>query len=172
MSKYETFQVSRTWAFKRRLAYYRTLHEDAEAQKMKFTSMRARYSKRSHWFIDGYIINAERRMAKVARSIYYIKKILRTPEDEQQNTVDIEDIKQIPITRLVDMYNLKRQKSTQNRLYCSLRPHDKTPSCCIYTDQNSFYDFGSCQGGSVIDFYMALESVDLSTAIKDLQNYL
>ncbi len=43
------------------------------------------------------------------------------------------------------------------------------PSLVIYLDQNTFYDYSSAQGGSVIDFYQLLYGVDYIKAVKDLR---
>ena len=45
---------------------------------------------------------------------------------------------------------------------------DSTPSLKIYNDTNSYFDYGSSSGGSVIDFYMECYNVDIQTAVRDL----
>ena len=45
---------------------------------------------------------------------------------------------------------------------------EKTPSCKVYFDKNSFYDFSVMEGGDVIDLYCAVQSVDKKKAISDL----
>lgn len=45
---------------------------------------------------------------------------------------------------------------------------EKTPSLKIYPESNTFYDYSSSQGGSVIDFWMGFYNCDFKTAIDDL----
>lgn len=50
---------------------------------------------------------------------------------------------------------------------CSCPFHsEKTPSCTIFTDTQSFYCFGCGAGGDVITFIMKYENLDFSEAIK------
>lgn len=50
---------------------------------------------------------------------------------------------------------------------CSCPFHsEKTPSCTIFTDTQSFYCFGCGAGGDVITFIMKIENLDFSEAIK------
>jgi len=45
---------------------------------------------------------------------------------------------------------------------------ERTASCKLYSDNNSFFDFSSNQGGSVIDFWMALYNVEFKQAVKEI----
>lgn len=45
---------------------------------------------------------------------------------------------------------------------------EKTPSCAVYTDSESFYCFGCHAGGDVITFIMKIESLDYIEAIRFL----
>ena len=50
---------------------------------------------------------------------------------------------------------------------CSCPFHsEKTPSCTIFTDTQSFYCFGCGAGGDVITFPMKIENLDFSEAVK------
>ena len=50
---------------------------------------------------------------------------------------------------------------------CSCPFHsEKTPSCTIFTDTQSFYCFGCGAGGDVISFTMMIENLDFSEAVK------
>ncbi len=50
---------------------------------------------------------------------------------------------------------------------CSCPFHsEKTPSCTIFTDTQSFYCFGCGAGGDVITFVMKAENLDFSEAVK------
>ena len=50
---------------------------------------------------------------------------------------------------------------------CSCPFHsEKTPSCTVFTDTQSFYCFGCGAGGDVITFTMKIENLDFSEAVK------
>ncbi len=50
---------------------------------------------------------------------------------------------------------------------CSCPFHsEKTPSCTIFTDTQSFYCFGCGAGGDVITFIMKIENLDFSEAVR------
>ena len=50
---------------------------------------------------------------------------------------------------------------------CSCPFHsEKTPSCTIFTDNQSFYCFGCGAGGDVITFIMKIENLDFTEAVK------
>jgi DNA primase len=50
---------------------------------------------------------------------------------------------------------------------CSCPFHsEKTPSCTIFTDTQSFYCFGCGAGGDVITFIMKIENLDFTEAVK------
>ncbi len=52
---------------------------------------------------------------------------------------------------------------------CSCPFHsEKTPSCTVFTDTQSFYCFGCGAGGDVITFIMKIENLDFSEAVKFL----
>lgn len=46
--------------------------------------------------------------------------------------------------------------------------NEKTPSFCVYPENNSFYCFGCNKGGDVITFIMGVENLDFSEAVKFL----
>lgn len=50
---------------------------------------------------------------------------------------------------------------------CSCPFHsEKTPSCTVFTDTQSFYCFGCGAGGDVITFIMKIENLDFTEAVK------
>lgn len=50
---------------------------------------------------------------------------------------------------------------------CSCPFHsEKTPSCTVFTDNQSFYCFGCGSGGDVITFIMKIENLDFTEALK------
>lgn len=72
-----------------------------------------------------------------------------------------------PIDTVMSSYvNLKR--SSHN--YVCLCPFhsEKTPSCTVYNDTQSFYCFGCGAGGDVITFIMKIENLDYIEAVKFL----
>lgn len=79
----------------------------------------------------------------------------------------IELIKQnISIRSLAEKFNAKPDRSGK----CKHNPlrTEKTSSLQIYDNTNSWFDFGSDKGGSVIDFMVEINNCDVPEAINDL----
>ena len=79
----------------------------------------------------------------------------------------IELIKQnISIRSLAEKFNAKPDRSGK----CKHNPlrTEKTSSLQIYDNTNSWFDFGSDKGGSVIDFMVEINNCDIPEAINDL----
>lgn len=70
-----------------------------------------------------------------------------------------------PIETVVGSYvNLLRQG---HNYVCACPFHsEKTPSCTVFTDTQSFYCFGCGAGGDVITFVMGIENLEFSEAVK------
>lgn len=82
------------------------------------------------------------------------------------NKDEIEQIRNIPITRLLGLPNNSRRL----HIRCPFHP-DKSPSLAIYPD-NSFYCYGCGKHGSnCIDFVIALGST-FREAVDELKSYL
>jgi len=88
------------------------------------------------------------------------------PQAMQQDSFDIEEIKQIPISEVLGNVPPPRAGNRSNIL-CPLH-QEKTPSCVVYHESNTFHCFGCGKGSSVIDLYMFLHNVDFQTACKQL----
>lgn len=77
--------------------------------------------------------------------------------------ININEVKNIPIEKVFDMYGIKQEKNGMFKLR-----NEKTASCKLYTQTNSFYDYGSNVGGSPIDLVMYIENVDTYAAMSKL----
>lgn len=89
------------------------------------------------------------------------------PQGRVQNGVSdaqIDDAMEYPITDLVDG---GRRSGHTMKVLCPMH-EERTPSCNIYTDQNTFWCFGCNKGGNVINFLMAQEDIDFVTAVRQL----
>lgn len=82
---------------------------------------------------------------------------------------DLDKIKEIPITDvLTDLYGIEVHKRGSNRAFCDIRG-EKTPSCCLYLDSNSFCDFGDGnRGGNVVNLVQLLSNVEFKEAVNIL----
>jgi DNA primase len=79
----------------------------------------------------------------------------------------LEQIKQnYSIERVAGRLGIELDK---NGYYRSPNSLQKSGSVKYYPKSNSWYDFSTEQGGSVIDFYMYYTGVDLQTALKELK---
>lgn len=75
---------------------------------------------------------------------------------------------EIPIASVLRDYNIPVRQVSPTRGVCRIRPTDKTPSCSIYFQKNTWYDYGMAKGGSVIDLCMFLEQCSPAQAMKIL----
>ena len=108
------------------------------------------------------IKNIENRIDKSKEKLNSKKLV----EKEAQPFYNLNKIKEIPLedvcTRLGVHIFPKGKK-----LWCDIRG-EKTPSCCINTDKNYWYDFGSSTGGDVIKFISEVERINAKEAIYRL----
>jgi len=74
------------------------------------------------------------------------------------NCIDLERIKETPITDFVEV----------NRAGFFALRDERTPSCKYYADKNRWHDFGTGEGGTVIDLVMKLYDCSFKEAIKKL----
>lgn len=89
--------------------------------------------------------------------------------DKKQTLFDLDTIKQIPITQFLGDYAMK--SSTRVHYKAPWRNETKA-SLVVYTQSNTWWDFGASIGGSNIDFIMKKEGLDFIEAVKYLRSYL
>jgi len=73
----------------------------------------------------------------------------------------------LPITGVLAFYGVEVKRA--NKALCPIH-NERTPSFTVYPDTNSWHCFGCGVGGSVIDFVMAMYSVDTLEAAKRIDN--
>lgn len=160
----EIFGVSDRWVYNKRIGYHKNLLEDELARKRHFASLIAQTKcKVSCSIFKDRLDEAQAEVEKHQRAIRHIRQV----RDGKKESVDLEAVKQVPILEIAQRFNLDLHKSSNNRYFCKIR-NEKTPSCCLYEETNSFYDFGSGEGGSNIDFYMKLSGCSFKEAIKEI----
>lgn len=77
----------------------------------------------------------------------------------------IED--RIDIVELVGSYISLQPKGRKWWANCPFH-HEKSPSFSVSTERNNYYCFGCKKGGGCFQFYMEMEGVSFSQAVKDL----
>jgi hypothetical protein len=87
-------------------------------------------------------------------------------EKKNKTVIDINAIKEN--VKCWDILG-KPEREDGNRMWYKLRD-ERTASCCVYKETNSFYDFGSGTGGDIFILYQLLNNCDFKTAIKELSN--
>lgn len=111
--------------------------------------------------------NIENRIYKPKED--YNKKELnskKSVEKEVQPFYNLDKIKEIPLEDVCNRLGVHTSPKGK-KLWCDIRG-EKTPSCCINTDKNYWYDFGSSTGGDVIKFVSEVEKIDGKDAIYKL----
>ncbi|XZM35224.1 CHC2 zinc finger domain-containing protein (plasmid) [Clostridium perfringens] len=111
--------------------------------------------------------NIENKIDKVVKE--YNKKELnskKSVEKEAQPFYNLDKIKEIPLEDVCNRLGIHTSPKGR-KLWCDIRG-EKTPSCCINTDKNYWYDFGSSTGGDVIKFVSEVEKINSKEAIYRL----
>lgn len=85
--------------------------------------------------------------------------------------VDVEQIKQISIVDMLSRSGIEPQVARGGKaMYLSPLREDSHPSFAVDMVRNLWYDFGSGEGGSVIDLCMKLNRLSYTEAVKMLAN--
>lgn len=80
----------------------------------------------------------------------------------------IQELKQNnPIDSVMSSYAVLKRQGRNSVCLCPFHS-EKSPSCVVYGDSNSFYCFGCGAGGDVITFVMKIENLDYVEALKFL----
>lgn len=79
--------------------------------------------------------------------------------------------KAIPLAEFIDKLAERKDKSNRKIIYYfSPFREERTPSFCVDSSRNLWYDHGAGIGGSIIDLIMELKKCDVSTALKQIDN--
>lgn len=77
---------------------------------------------------------------------------------------NIDDVLTIPIANVLkDLYGIETEKHGEKSV-CAIRD-ERTKSCYIYPT-NTYYDFGSGEGGNVITLVRRMENLDFGSALR------
>ncbi len=105
----------------------------------------------------------------------YKRQTIKTNKEvfnKEHRKLELEIIKKdIDIIQFLSELGHKPAKWNYNRVWyiSPIRKPENTPSFCVYTDQNTWYDFGSKLGGSIIDFVMNYFSMSYVETIRMLR---
>ena len=70
-----------------------------------------------------------------------------------------------PIEDVVNSYSTIKRHGSTSKCLCPFHS-EKTPSCTIYSDTQSFYCFGCGAGGDVISFIKKIENLSYYEAVR------
>lgn len=152
----------------------------AEVDKLKETKADVKLAKsRLSWW-QHYNLKAEERdrlfiqgqikawLGRLESSERRLKWLKNKENGVKTNGYDIVRLKRAPIKNVAEAFGIHTARASRNRLFIKLRA-EKTPSCCLYLDTNSYYDFGSSEGGDVIDLVSKLNKCDFKSACRYLE---
>lgn len=115
-----------------------------------------------HPVINDYVLSTIARQIKAAqRKIFSLRNV-------DNPGVDVEKVKETPLLGVLETYGIRHTNIGQDKIRFKIRDDDDTPSATGYLGNNSYYDYGSSQGGSVIDLVMVLEKCDFKKALNIL----
>lgn len=128
--------------------------------------------KNSEWYLYWMMNEATEAINNIKKRIsFYNTKKDKDGNEIKRESIDIDVIKSVPILDILKSYNIKLERTGNMRWKCKLR-NENTASTCIYENTNSWSDFGTGEGGSVIDLVCKLENKSVFESIKILKNYL
>lgn len=137
-------------------------------KKYRIEELSAKCSASEDWMHELSMEMIDEKIEKLNRKINFFSF---KPENQYNNSIDIEVIKQIPIKEVIEN-NIVKQTPLANTYFAPWR-NERTPSLVIYPQTNSWCDFGEGQiGGSNIDFIMKLNDCSVGEAINLLKEYL
>ena len=146
-------------AWKMRLKYLCKQEKEYEQIVSGLASIIMKASAKDAWLPQMYWMEQKEKLDNIRKKISYTKSLLRNEINEQK--FDLEYIKQIPISQIVEV--------GKNNFF-KLRD-EKTASVYWYKSSNTFYDFGTCEGGDVIDLFIKLNSCNFVEACKALTQF-
>ncbi len=101
----------------------------------------------------------------------YRKAYASGDEKAMNSYVDKEELKQIPLARVMANLGYKEHGRSQGRSYYKIR-QEKTASCVVFHNTNSFYDFGASIGGDSISLIQILYGCNFGQACKILKDMI
>lgn len=118
------------------------------------------------WVAELEIEDAQKAIDYVKTQIKRFEYLKKVAQDKAPPaSFDLVAVKQVPISTLLG--KPVREDSHRGSYKCPLH-NEKTPSFTWYKQQNSWWCFSCCVGGSVVDLYMKLHDTDFKTACKQL----
>jgi len=173
------FNVKETWANLQRRKHIKQLIDQQEEILNRWETLLNTAKSSDEWFVYDRIKEHNKILDRLRTTHMHLKNVykdLKFMEQDNQATApirprhteyDIEAIKRIPIKEILQRNSIP----IQNKRFFRLR-QEKTPSCWIYEDQNRYWDFGTNEGGDVINLYQKITGQNFKDSLKDLSFYI
>lgn len=161
----EDYRLTRKDVINYRVRYLRPILKDKEESVRVWTKEMMITTGRAHDLAASMLLDAIHDKDKIDKEIKFNLSRMKFKEDTHQG-YDIARIKTIPMDKITRILPngffinnpFRNEQSPSNSLHW-------------YKPVNRFSDFATNQNGDVIDLYMAINKVDLKTALKELSNY-
>jgi len=161
----EDYRLTRKDVINYRVRYLRPILKDKEESVRVWTKEMMITTGRAHDLAASMLLDAIHDKDKIDKEIKFNLSRMKFKEDTPQG-YDIARIKTIPMDKITRILPngffinnpFRNEQSPSNSLHW-------------YKPVNRFSDFATNQNGDVIDLYMAINKVDLKTALKELSNY-
>lgn len=146
-----------------RMRYLRNREQELQDRRRDYLKLKISAHPLSKWLPQIYIDEIDKQLDKITKEKFFYKT------KKSHVDIDIEELKsRVRIPDLLALHGIQ----VVNKRFFKLRQNERTASAHFDTDKNVWYDFGSGQGGSVIDLYMLINNSSLSDAIKTLNNLI
>lgn len=160
------------WVKGRRLEYLENSIKELEKGIENFTKIVSSCNNVSNYWFAEFVndihlkpIFRKKKSLNWEKSRWEIKEYVPKREDEI-TPGDIEEAKKVPCSNFVKVV---KEDSGRYKAYCPFHK-EKTPSLCIYKNNNSYYTFCCCKGGDVISLVQRLHGMTFLEAVKYLLN--
>lgn len=169
------FNVEMSFVYQKRKNVVNKKLNGAKASHDKWLSLYNEAPADQKWFCLEFINSTQEEVDKLSKQVNWLNMMIRQEKAKEKakrdnlplpvfkQNINIELIKQIPIPRVLDIFGIQLE-----RKYFKTR-NERTPSAYYYENDNRWHDFGSGEGGDVIDLYCKLSNCSTSDALKYLQ---
>lgn len=126
---------------------------------------------RDDWLLDLSLEMLEEKKEKIKGKLrtWQYKKRKLSDEDIPEGEFDKEELKNIPITQVLQNLGYQAYPASKNRTFYKLRENERHASACVYSETNTFYDFGAGVGGDNIALLQWLFRYDFKQACQHIK---
>lgn len=144
------------WGYKRRLMFLKECRRPILSLERELYTKSLQAEGQNRQFYQSMWREQKEKLDKINMNIKYVTKLCGDGFEDESKSFDITALKQIPIDTIVNVNAAG---------FFKIRD-EKTPSVKFYKNNNTWHDFGSDQGGDVIDLVQLINKCSFQDACK------